>query len=119
MMNSEYRELTQEELAALVAFAKAYGRAKKGRTWKDELSMIYWYNARIWTGPVPGMGNLLHGIRNKFGPTWLYDIFKLPKAPKAPKAPMPSLGGGDAPDEIGRQANAFRNTRHDDEEEEG
>lgn len=79
-----YRELDAFELEALQAFATAHKR-KADRTpgcadWRDELSMIYWYNARIWTGPVPGMGNALHGIRNEFGPTWLYDVFKLPKA---------------------------------------
>lgn len=68
---SEYRELTDEERAALEAFAKAHGRA-----WREELSMVYWYNARIWTGPVAGMGTTLHGIRNHFGPTWLYDVYK-------------------------------------------
>lgn len=71
---SEHRALTDAETAALVAFAAAHGRK-----WKDELSQVYWYHARIWTGPVPGMGNLLHGLRNTFGPTWLYDVCKLPK----------------------------------------
>jgi len=81
---SDYRQLTQDEIAALVAFRDAHKR-KANRTpscndWRDELSMIYWYNARIWRGPVPGMGNTLHGIRNEFGPTWLYDFCKLPTA---------------------------------------
>lgn len=67
----EYRNLTSEEKSAMEAFAKAHGRK-----WRDELNMVYWYNARIWNGPVPGMGNLLHGIRNEFGPTWLYDVYK-------------------------------------------
>jgi hypothetical protein len=69
-----YPEPTQEEVDALVAFAKAHGRK-----WKDELSMVYWYNARIWRGPVDSMGTTLHCIRNKFGGSWLYDVFKLPK----------------------------------------
>ncbi len=64
----DYRELEADEIAALQAFADAHGRR-----WKSELSDVYWYNARIWIGPVPNMGNVLHGIRNEFGPTWLYD----------------------------------------------
>lgn len=80
---SDYRELTTFEIEALRAFAKAH-KSKASRTfgcadWRDELSAIYWYNARIWTGPVPGMGAALHSIRNEFGPTWLYDTYKLPK----------------------------------------
>lgn len=71
---TDYRELTPEEREALQAFATAHGRK-----WREELSMVYWYNARIWQGPKPGMGNLLHGIRNEFGPTWLYDVYKAGK----------------------------------------
>jgi hypothetical protein len=74
---SGYRELTQEEREALAAFAAAHKRkADRSRgcdSWRDELSMIYWYNARIWRGPIDGMGTTLHGIRNDLGPTWLYD----------------------------------------------
>ena len=73
------RKLTAEENEALEAFAAAHGRR-----WKEELSMVYWYNARIWQGPKEGMGPLLHGLRNEFGPTWLYDSCKLPKRSKAP-----------------------------------
>lgn len=72
-----YRDLTKEENAALETFAAAHGRK-----WKDELSVVYWYNARIWQGPEAGMGSLLHGLRNEFGPTWLYDVYKLPKRGK-------------------------------------
>lgn len=71
------RQLEADERAALEAFAAAHKRkADRSRgcdSWRDELTMIYWYNARIWHGPVDGMGNLLHGLRNEFGPTWLYD----------------------------------------------
>jgi len=67
-----YRELLSEEIAALQAFADAHGRL-----WRATLTDVYWYNARIWTGPVPGMGNTLHAIRNEFGPTWLYDVCKI------------------------------------------
>lgn len=61
------------ETEALLAFAEA-----KGRKWKDELSMVYWYNARLWTGPKgddQAIGSVLHGIRNhpSFGPSWLLD----------------------------------------------
>ncbi len=77
-MARTYRELTTEEAAALQAFADAHGRR-----WRDELGNVYWYNARIWHGPVPGMGNVLHAIRNEFGPTWLYDVCKVRPAPKA------------------------------------
>jgi hypothetical protein len=80
MRIAKYRELETDEVAALEAFARAF-KSKKVRSrgcdsWRDELSMIYWYNARIWNGPVAGMGNILHGIRNEFGPTWLYDVYK-------------------------------------------
>lgn len=73
-----YRELETDERAAIEAFAAAHKR-KASRTrgcdsWRDELSMVYWYNARIWSGPVVGMGHALHSIRNEFGPTWLYDV---------------------------------------------
>lgn len=75
-----YRDLTEFEHQSLEAFASAHKR-KADRTagcldWREELSMIYWYNARIWRGPVDGMGTALHGIRNEFGPTWLYDHYK-------------------------------------------
>lgn len=80
---TNHRELEPQEIDALKAFAAAHKRKADltpgCENWKDELSMIYWYNARIWRGPVPGMGNTLHAIRNEFGPTWLYDVFKLPK----------------------------------------
>jgi hypothetical protein len=68
----DYRQIEAHELEALQAFANEHGRK-----WREELSMTYWYNARIWQGPVPGMGNILHAIRNEFGPTWLYDVCKV------------------------------------------
>lgn len=76
-MTRKYRNLTDEEIAALQAFAKEHGRR-----WKDELTDVYWYNARIWRGPDERMGYLLHGLRNEFGPTWLLDHLKLPKVSK-------------------------------------
>ena len=76
-----YPELNAEEIAALQAFATAHkkkaSRSNGCANWKDELSMVYWYNARVWQGPVPGMGNVLHSIRNNFGPTWLFDVCKI------------------------------------------
>lgn len=67
-----------EHLAALQAFADAHGRG-----WKDELSQVYWYNARIWNGPEPDMGSRLQEVRNGFGPTWLYDECAIKATPKA------------------------------------
>ena len=64
-----YPALDDADRAALQAFADAHGRR-----WKSVLSDEYWLNARIWSGPVPGMGNVLHAIRNDFGPTWLHDV---------------------------------------------
>jgi hypothetical protein len=79
------RELDEFEHESLEAFALAHHRQKDRtqgcRSWREELSMVYWYNARIWQGPVPGMGSVLHGIRNEFGPTWLYDEYKPRKLP--------------------------------------
>lgn len=79
-----YRDLTVFELEALQMFADAHKR-KADRTrgcadWRDELSMVYWYNARIWGAHTPGlegMGAALHVLRNDLGPSWLYG-FKLP-----------------------------------------
>lgn len=74
----KYPELDSEHSAALQAFANAHGRK-----WKEELSMVYWYNARIWRGPLENTGSMLHAIRNNFGPTWLYDVCKIKPEPKA------------------------------------
>jgi hypothetical protein len=73
MPRTTYRPLMSEETAAIQAFA-----AEKGRKWKEELSMVYWYNARIWRGPVPDMGRVLHCLRNSHGPSWLAS-YRLPK----------------------------------------
>ncbi|TCV62291.1 hypothetical protein [Neorhizobium sp. S3-V5DH] len=75
-MSRKYRPLTQEETDALVAFAAAHGRR-----WKAILSEVYWYNARLWSDSSGNrVGSVLHGLRNEFGPTWLFDHCKLPKA---------------------------------------
>jgi hypothetical protein len=68
------RSLTEFEVQSLQAFAAA-----NGRSWKSKLIDTYWYNARIWSGPVAGMGSALHGIRNEFGPMWL-GRYKLPRS---------------------------------------
>lgn len=81
-----YRELLPDEVAALQAFADAHARKSRLTrgcySWKDELA-FYWYNARIWEGPTPGMGNTLHGVRNEFGPSWLYDHCRIKPNRKA------------------------------------
>lgn len=69
-----YRILTADEMAAVQAFAKHYGRR-----WKSILNETYWYNARVWrdeTGDTD-KGHILHGLRNDLGPRWLTG-FKLP-----------------------------------------
>jgi hypothetical protein len=52
------RDLTTAETSALHAFA-----AKFGRSWKDKLASVYWYNARIWNDQP-----CLHALRND--PSW-------------------------------------------------
>lgn len=74
-----YRDLTNDEHEAIEAFAEEYGR-----NWRDTLAQVYWYNARIWIGPKPNMGSMLHGIRNEFGPTWLYEAY-CPRNPSSDK----------------------------------
>lgn len=73
---TDHRDLTSDERAALQRFANAQHRDRAGRRlpWKEALSAVYWYNARMWTGGQPGDGPLLHGLRNDLGPTWLYDV---------------------------------------------
>jgi hypothetical protein len=62
-------QATEEEVAALVAFA-----GRNGRSWKEKLWTI-WGNGRDYYEPE---GQVLHQIRNNYGPSWLHD-FKLPK----------------------------------------
>lgn len=87
-----YRELTPEERDALQRFANyehgrpegQYGRAN----WKEVLGNLYWYNARMWKGELgddQGVGSILHGIRNDFGPTWLFDVCDVKPAPGSHK----------------------------------
>ena len=66
-MKVKYRELMPEELEALRVFA-----AEKGKKWKEELAMVYWYNARIYRDWKSGKEYPeLHRLRNEFGPKWL------------------------------------------------
>lgn len=66
-------ELTDEQSAALQAFAASYGRESltKGRTWAGES-----YKGANMGGKDSGT---LRDIRNQFGPTWLVN-FRFPKA---------------------------------------
>ena len=64
-MRPKHRELSTEEYAALVRFAAAHGR-----TWKRQLTDVYWYNARPWREHANDIsGYILHGLRNdpRFG----------------------------------------------------
>lgn len=70
---SQYRQLLADEMESITAFAAAHGKK-----WRDILSMTYWYNARIWRDRSGKEHPALHAIRNEFGPSWLYEHFKLP-----------------------------------------
>ena len=68
-----HRELNPDELQALQAFAKEYGRE-----WKQYLSaasLSHAYKGRHMGGQDTGV---LRCIRNEFGHQWLH-TFKLPK----------------------------------------
>ena len=69
-----HRDLLPDELEALKAFAAEYGRS-----WKEKLSMVYWYNARVYRDRSGKEWPVLHRMRNEFGPAWLAS-FKLPSA---------------------------------------
>lgn len=60
----KYRALTADEQAALVDFA-----TKNGPYWRDKLA-LGWMKSQF-----PGT---LQVIRNSFGPSWLYNVYKLP-----------------------------------------
>ena len=68
------RELNDNELTALQAFAAHYGRK-----WKDELAFTYWYNARLFCDRAGKEYPELHRLRNDLGPKWLAS-FNLPIA---------------------------------------
>lgn len=71
MTDAEVFKPTIYETKALLAFAEAHGR-----TWKKTLTEVYWPNARLWRGPDGRddvIGSVLHGIRNRYGPSWLLD----------------------------------------------
>ncbi|SHH04766.1 hypothetical protein [Bradyrhizobium erythrophlei] len=60
------RDLTNEEIEGLKAFAQHFGR-----TWKDKLALDYWMNARIWVDQQGREHPELHRLRNDLGPRWL------------------------------------------------
>ena len=71
MSKQKYRELLPDELEALQIFA-----AEFGKKWKEKLSMVYWYNARVYRDKSGKEYPVLHRMRNEFGPSWL-DDYKL------------------------------------------
>ena len=68
MNTRDYPDLTQEQIAAIVAFAEY-----AGRSWKAQLSAA-WERAAM-----PG---ILHGLRNSHGPAWLAE-YRLPKGTRS------------------------------------
>jgi len=64
MTDKSISTLTDREQAALNAFVKAVGPR-----WKQELTEVYWYNARIWTDADGDQfhGHVLHSLRNRPG----------------------------------------------------
>ena len=62
----EYRELLPDELAALQAFVGEFGKE-----WKEKLSMVYWYNARVYRDKSGKEYPVLRQMRSGFGPDWL------------------------------------------------
>lgn len=76
MSKQKYRDLSAGELEALKAFADQYGKK-----WKEKLSMVYWYNARIFVDRNGFEYPELHRLRNEFGPSWLAG-FKFPAGAK-------------------------------------
>jgi hypothetical protein len=80
LSKQEYRDLLPEELEALKVFADQYGKK-----WKEKLSMVYWYNARIFIDRNGFEYPELHRLRNELGPSWLAG-FEFPKPkPKGPE----------------------------------
>lgn len=63
-MRRTYPDLTEEQAAALEAFA-----AQHGADWRRKLN-DGWLRA-AYPGP-------LQQVRNQFGPTWLAKVYKLP-----------------------------------------
>jgi hypothetical protein len=64
------RELTDNETAALQAFA-----ARHGHSWKEQLAGVYWYNARVWHGH-----HCLYALRND--PAWGHEGLRRYRLPK-------------------------------------
>lgn len=66
---SDYPALSDEAREALEAFATKYAKVAGG--WKEHLSIL-WANG----GDTEEYGgSLLRLIRNRFGPTWLIDVY--------------------------------------------
>lgn len=59
----KYRELTEEEKAALVQV-----RAVHGRCWKSKLRINWMY---VEYDDYPEISNVLQTLRNQLGPNWL------------------------------------------------
>lgn len=78
MKTTKYQQPTQEQIEALRKFAAA-----NGRSWKSKLNHCW---MRSYYGDYPGVerSDILQGIRNELGPTWL-DRFKLTNYGEAPK----------------------------------
>jgi hypothetical protein len=72
-MRLKHRPLEAAELEAIETFAADFGR-----TWKEKLNFVYWYNARVYRSRAGKEYPILHRMRNELGPSWLVD-FKLPK----------------------------------------
>lgn len=79
------RQATSDQLAALQAFARKYGR-----NWKQVLR-DKWFDGRDANEPD---GYLLRQIRNQLGPTWLRDV--CPAVPD-PRSRTSLTGPGETP----------------------
>lgn len=89
-MTEHYHDLTADQIKALSDFACAHGMG-----WKLELSMTYWYNARLWRGRHGTdnmVGSILHGLRNSHGPDWL-DTYPLAHWAGVHNLPFPMARG--------------------------
>lgn len=72
---TKIRALTEQEETAIQAFAHEFGR-----TWKSQLTDVYWYNARLFTDAQGVEHSCLHALRND--PRWAHAglaAYRLPK----------------------------------------
>jgi hypothetical protein len=117
-----YPNLTDEQRAALVAFADRH--QARGQGWKEHLCDL-WLDGGDASEP---MGNYLRQVRNQFGPTWLLDVYAMHWLPELPQwervgvdaagIPLPSTGkarwmGYDDPPAIGVTVTAKVNSLGD------